>query len=219
MGLLLSLARRIPELDAAIKTGEWRRGIAADVCGQTLGLVGTGRIGMGVARRAKAFGMRLLAADPYPNALFIEELGGDYVSVDDVLERSDFVSLHCPAGSETRGMIGAAQLARMKPTAFLLNLARGALIDEPALIAALRENRIAGAGLDVLAVEPPTPGSPSDELARLPNVLVTPHVASFTPRTAARMARASMENLLTALRGERPQHVANPAVYARGLRE
>jgi phosphoglycerate dehydrogenase-like enzyme len=218
LGLLLSLARRIPELDAAMKAGEWRRGIAADVGGQTLGLVGTGRIGMAVARRARAFGMRLIGCDPCPNPLFAEELGGEYVTLDELLERSDFVSIHSPASAATRGMIAAEQLARMKPAAFLLNLARGSLIDEPALIAALREGRIAGAGLDVLAVEPPPPGSPSDELARLPNVVITPHVASFTPKTAARMARAALENLLTALGGERPEHVANPAVYDRSVR-
>ncbi|HEU4753196.1 MAG TPA: 2-hydroxyacid dehydrogenase, partial [Armatimonadota bacterium] len=200
------------------KQGEWRRGISFDASGQTLGIVGTGRIGMAVARRAKAFSMPLLGCDPYPNPRFREELGGTYVSLDELLERSDFVTLHSPATPETRGLIGAPQLARMKKTAFLINCGRGSLIDEPALLAALDGGRIAGAGLDVFAVEPPPPGSPSEALMRHPAVVATPHVASFTPVTAARMARAAMENLLAVLRGERPENVANPAVYERGLR-
>jgi phosphoglycerate dehydrogenase-like enzyme len=215
LGLLLSAARRIPELDAASKTGEWRRVMAADVTGRTLGLVGTGRIGMAVARRARAFRMRLLGSDPYPNPLFVEELGGDYVPLEELLEASDYVSLHLPAGPETRGIIDTAALARMKPSAFLLNAARGSLVDEPALLDALNAGRIAGAGLDVFCEEPPDASSAGAELMRHPNVVATPHVASFTPVTVAKMGRAALANLLAALAGERPEYVANPAVYDR----
>lgn len=218
LGLLLSAARHITELDRALKEGEWLRTIGADVGGRALGLVGTGRIGMAVARRAKAFRMRLVGYDPFPNPLFVEELGGDYVEMDELLEVSDFVTLHVPASAETRGMISRERLARMKPSAFLINTARGTLIDEAALLEVMRERRIAGAALDVFSAEPPLPGSPAASLTRLPNVIATPHVAAFTPVTAARMGRAAMENLLTALRGERPAHVANPAVYERGVR-
>jgi len=216
-GLLLAVARRIPELDAAVKQGQWKRGVAADVSGQTLGLVGTGRIGLAVARRARAFGMELLGFDPYPNPAFVE-LGGQYVPLASLYEHSDFISLHTPASAETRGMIGAAALARMKPTAFLINAARGSLVDEAALVEALRAGRLAGAGLDVFSKEPFAPDSAAAELAALPNVVVTPHVASFTPITAARMGRAALENLLAVLRGERPAHVANPRVYEGPLR-
>lgn len=213
IGLMLSAARRIPAMDVAMKQGEWPRTMGADVTGRTLGLIGTGRIGMAVARRARAFRMRLLGSDPYPNPLFVEEVGGNYVPVEELLTDADYVSLHAPAMAGTRGMIGDAQLALMKPSAFLINCSRGSLIDEPALIRALAEGRLAGAGLDVLSEEPPTPGSHPDLLARLPNVVITPHIAAFTPITVSRMGRAAMENLLTVLRGERCPYIANPAVY------
>lgn len=216
MGFLLCLARRIREFDATMKAGEWRRGLSADVGGRTLGLVGTGRIGMAVARRARAFGMRLLGCDPAPNPLFVEELGGDYVPLEELLETADFVSLHLPAAPGTRGLLNRERLARMKPGAFLINTSRGVLVDEAALLEALRSGRLAGAALDVFSVEPPPPGSPAAELARLPNVVATPHVAAFTPNTVARMGRAALANLLAVLAGERPEHVANPAVYEAG---
>jgi phosphoglycerate dehydrogenase-like enzyme len=219
IGLLLALARRIPELNASMKRGEWQREIASDITNRTLGLVGTGRIGMATARRARAFGLRLLGCDPYPNPLFVEELGGSYVPLEELLEASDYVSLHLPSMAQTRGLIGEPELARMKPTAFLINTARGALVDEAALLAALREGRIAGAGLDVFSQEPPAPGSAGAEVARLPSVIALPHVAAYTPATAARMGRAALENLLTVLEGRRPQHVANPEVYSKALRK
>jgi phosphoglycerate dehydrogenase-like enzyme len=173
---------------------------------------------MAVARRARAFGMRLVACDPYPNPLFVEELGGDYVPLDELLEVADYLSLHLPASPETRGLIGAAQIARMKPTAFLINTARGTLIDEAALVAALREGRLAGAAVDVLSAEPPKPGTPAAELACLPSVIALPHIAAFTPTTMARMGRTALANLLAALDGERPQNLLNAPVYDRGLR-
>jgi D-3-phosphoglycerate dehydrogenase / 2-oxoglutarate reductase len=218
IGLLLAVARRIPQFDSLMKQGEWQRHIGDDVTGRTLGLVGTGRIGMAVARRAQAFRMRLLGCDPYPNAAFGEELGGKYVPLDELLETSDFVSLHSPATPETRGIINERALARMKPSAYIINCARGSLIDEAALIRALTEGRLKGAGLDVFSKEPPDPDSPAAELARLPNVVAVPHVSSYTPITAERMGLAALENMLKVLRGERVEHVANPAVYDRPLR-
>src|SRR5262249_18653795 len=173
-------------------------------------------IGMAVARRARTFKMRLVGADPMQNPLFVEEVGGDYLPLDELLETADYVSLHLPASRGTRRLVGAPPLAPMKGTAFLINPARGSLIDESALVAALREGRLAGAALDVLSSEPPDPGSPAAELAALPNVVATPHVAAYTPVTVARMGRAALANLLTALEGRRPEHVANPAVYEGG---
>jgi phosphoglycerate dehydrogenase-like enzyme/ActR/RegA family two-component response regulator len=217
--LLLAAARRITDLDAATKRGEWQRIIGSDVNGQTLGLIGTGRIGTAVARRARAFGMKLIGHDPFPNPVFERELGGEYLSLEEVLSQSDFVSLHLPSTPETRGMVTAERIGMMKPSAFLVNTARGALIDEAALLTALHEGKLAGAGLDVLSAEPPLPGSPATELARHPRVVITPHVASYTPITAARMGQAALENMLAVLRGTRPDHVANPQVYEAGLRE
>jgi D-3-phosphoglycerate dehydrogenase len=217
-GLMLALGRNLVNYDNGMKRGEWDRVMSADVSGKTLGLVGTGRIGMAVARRARAFNMRLVGCDPYPNALFVEELGGDYVPFEEVLELGDYVSLHTPGGPETRALINADALARMKPTAYLINCGRGSLIDEAALLKALDGGKLAGAGLDVFSTEPPAPGSDADRLARHAKTVVTPHIASFTPNTAARMGRVAMENLLAVLGGERVEHVANPAVYDRGLR-
>jgi phosphoglycerate dehydrogenase-like enzyme len=219
LGLLLATARRICHLDRGLKAGGWPREMSLDVGGRTLGLVGTGRIGMAVARRARAFRMRLLGCDPAPNPLFVEELGGDYVPLAELLETADFVSLHLPASSATRGLIDAAALARMKQGAVLVNTARGALVDEHALLEALDAGRLAGAGLDVFSTEPPDPGSAAETLTRHPLVVATPHVASFTPVTVARMARAAMDNLLAVLAGERPQYVANPRVYDTSLRQ
>ncbi len=218
LGLLLAAARRIVELDNAVKAGEWRRGIAADVSGRTLGIIGTGRIGLAVARRASGFGMRLVGHDPYPNSRFTEELGGEYLPLDELLEAADYVTLHLPSTLETRGLMNAERLRRMKKSAFLVNAARGSLIDEPALLEALNAGEIAGAGLDVFSTEPPAPDSPAAALSRHPRVVATPHVASFTPITAAKMGLAAMENALAVLRGERPAYVANPEVYRKPLR-
>ena len=217
-GLLLAAARRIPELDGLLKAGEWKRLAAAAVSGQTIGIVGTGRIGLAVARRAKAFRMRLVGHDPYPNAAFTEELGGEYVPLDELLAVSDFVSLHMPATPDTRGLFDAARFAQMKPTAFFINAARGTLVDEAALIEALDAGQLAGAGTDVFAQEPPAPGSTSMRLAQHPKVIGTPHVASMTPLTVAKMAQAAHANLVAVLNGQRPECLCNPEVYQRGLR-
>lgn len=218
LALLLAAARRLTELDGLMKAGEWKRLMAADVTGRTLGLIGTGRIGLAAARRARGFGMRLLGCDPYVNPAFVEEMGGSYVSLDELLETSDFVSLHVPASAETEAMIGAAELARMKPSAYLINCARGSLVDEQALIEALDSGRLAGAATDVFSTEPPAADSAAADLARHPKVVATPHVASMTPLTVAKMGRVALANLLDALEGRRPQHLCNPEVYERGLR-
>jgi D-3-phosphoglycerate dehydrogenase len=209
MGLLLSVARRIPEMDRAVKAGEWTRLLGVDVARRTLGIVGTGRIGMAVAERARGFRMRLLGCDTVPNAAFVETLGGDYVGLEELLQAADFVTLHLPLTPETHHAIGAEQLAQMKPTACLINAARGSLVDTVALEAALREGRLRGAALDVYEQEPPG----ALPLLALPNVVSTPHVASFTDGAITRMARAALGNLMAVLNGERPEHVLNPELF------
>jgi D-3-phosphoglycerate dehydrogenase / 2-oxoglutarate reductase len=213
LGLLLALARRIPELDASMKAGGWQRVMGADVTRKSLGIIGTGRIGMAVARRAAGFRMRLLGYDPHANPAFVEELGGEYVSLEELLGQSDFLTLHLPLIPETRGLIGTEQLACVRRTAFLINCARGALVDEDAVYAALTESRLAGFATDVYPKEPPD----AHPLYTLPNVIALPHIASYTPATAARMSQAALENLLVGLRGEAPENTVNPEV-ARGPR-
>jgi D-3-phosphoglycerate dehydrogenase len=218
LALMLAAARKIVELDTHLKRGEWVRPMQHDFSTQTLGIIGTGRIGSAVARRGKAFRMQLIGCDPYPNPLFQDDLGGTYVSMDELLEQADFVALHLPASAGTAGMIGAEQFAKMKPGAFLVNTARGSLVDEEALLEALDSGQIMGAALDVLSKEPPVPGSAADRVMKHPKVVVTPHIASFTPKTIAKMGEAALANLLAVLESRRPDFVANPEVFERGLR-
>ncbi|MGH2403940.1 MAG: phosphoglycerate dehydrogenase [bacterium] len=208
-GLLLAVARQIPEFHRKVKAGVWDRTPTLDVFGKTLGIVGFGAIGRAVARRGAGFGMRLLAHDALPDASAAAALGVTLSSLDVVLEDSDFVTLHVPLDPATRGLIDEAALRRMKPTAILINTSRGDVIDEPALLRALREGKIAGAGLDVFHDEPLRDRS----LADLPNVVATPHVASHTRGTQARVECAAAEAIITVLKGERPPHVVNPEVY------
>jgi phosphoglycerate dehydrogenase-like enzyme len=231
-GLMLALARRIPQGDALMRSGGWGEYPGVLVCGKTLGLVGLGQIGQGVARRAQGFGMRVLAYDPAylpPHAppsqgeddtiappLQGEDRGGvasvEIVGLDELLEQSDFVSLHAPKLPETDGMFNAARFAQMKPTAFFINTARGALVEEGALIEALEEGQIAGAALDVYREEP----LPADHpLRRAPHCLLTPHNAFNAAEAAAMMSRLSAENVLSLMRGERPASVCNPDVWER----
>jgi glyoxylate reductase len=187
--LLLACARRFPEAQAAVIGGRWGswepvRWLGADVHGATLGIVGFGRIGRAVAKRAAGFEMTILATRATP----LEEL----------LERSDFVSLHCPLTAETHHLIDAEALSRMKPTAILVNTARGGVVDQPALVAALRTGTIAGAALDVTDPEPP---QPDDPLLSAPNVIVLPHIGSATVATRSKMTEIAVENLLAALDG------------------
>ena len=195
--LLLAAARRLPEGAAEVRDGVWgpwqpAHGLGADVAGATLGIVGWGRIGQAMARRGEGFGMEVIHSSR-SSGLPLEELLG----------RADFVSLHTPLTPDTRHLIGAAALARMKPTAFLINTARGGVVDQEALRAALIEGRIAGAGLDVTDPEP----LPADHpLLDAPNLLVVPHIGSATVRTRERMAAMAADNLLAALAGRRMPH-------------
>jgi glyoxylate reductase len=190
--LLLATARRLPQGEAQVREGRWRTwepagDLGADLSGATLGIVGRGRIGDAVARRADGFGMEVIASSRR-SGMPLEEL----------LERADFVSLHCPLTPATRHLIGTEALQRMKPSAYLVNTARGGVVDQVALRLALIAGEIAGAALDVTDPEPLPAGDP---LLEAPNLLVVPHVGSATVRTRERMAEMAVENLLAALAG------------------
>jgi glyoxylate reductase len=212
MALLLAVARRVVEADRFVRAGSftgWRPDlfVGTDLAGKTLGIVGLGRIGAATARRAAlGFGMRLLytARSPKPDAE--RELGARRVELYDLLEASDFVSVHVPLTVETRHLLDRAALARMTRQAILVNTARGAVIDEAALVAALRERRIAGAGLDVYEREPAIAAG----LAELDNVVLLPHLGSATVETRERMAHRAVDNVLAVLAGRPPRDPVIP---------
>ncbi len=214
-GLLLSIARRIPEADRYIRAGRWTEWklmvmLGHDVYAQTLGIIGMGRIGQAVARRARGCGMRIIYHNRHRVDPAIEsELGATWVELPTLLRDADFVSLHVPLSAATTRLIGEAELRLMKPTAYLINTARGTIVDEQALIRALQEGWITGAALDVFEHEPHVP----PELCALDNVVLVPHIGSASVATRTRMAVMAAENLTAVLRGERPPHVVNPEVY------
>jgi lactate dehydrogenase-like 2-hydroxyacid dehydrogenase len=210
--LLVAAGRRLVEADRYVREGrwqqwEWRLLWGADVHRKTLGLYGFGHIGQAMARRGRGFAMRILyhARHPAPEAVE-RELAAQYVERDTLLAQSDFVSLHVPLTPETVHLIGARELALMKPSAFLINTARGTVVNEEALVAALEKRQIAGAALDVFEHEPRVhPG-----LVALPNVVLAPHVGSGTEETRQAMARFAAQNLLDLLDGRRPSTLLNP---------
>jgi glyoxylate reductase len=210
--LILAASRRLPEGAAAVRAGEWVTWeldwlLGVDVAGATLGIVGFGRIGAAVARRAAGFGMEVLAWNRTPKAAE----GVTFVPLGELLRRSDIVTLHCALTDETRGLIGADELRAMKPTAVLVNTARGPIVDQRALARALRSGEILAAGLDVVEHEPIPP---DDELLSLPNCLVLPHVGSATVVTRSRMADMAVDNVLAVLAGDPPPNCVNPEVLA-----
>ena len=206
--LLLALARRVHIGDQSMSAGRWEAAWGNDVFAKTLGLLGCGRIGQAVARRAAGFNMQVLGYDVAPSEE-AEKLGIRFVSLDELLARSDFLSLHAALTPQSRGVLGEAQLRRMKPTAYLINAARGALVDEAALARALEEGRIGGAALDAFATEPLPAEHP---LRRAPNVLLTPHLASFARETGERVSLAAAQAIVDLMSGRRPQFVVNPQV-------
>jgi glyoxylate reductase len=212
--LMLAVARRLPEGDRFVRSGKWT-GVywslmmGADVHGRTLGIIGLGRIGQAIARRARGFGMRVLYHNRNRAPEAERELGAEHRALPDLLREADFVVLAVPLGPETRHLIGAPELALMQPTAFLINIARGPVVDEGALVEALRSGRIAGAGLDVFEDEPKVhPG-----LLALENVALTPHIGSASRATRLRMASRAAENCVAALEGRRPPNLVNPEAW------
>ncbi|MEX2236309.1 MAG: D-glycerate dehydrogenase [Dehalococcoidia bacterium] len=220
--LLLASARRVAEGDRLVRNGGWTSWsptllLGRDVHGATLGIVGLGKIGSAVARRALGFGMRVIYFSRRCHSATETELGVmlrpvNYRPLDELLSQSDFVSIHLPLTAETRGLIGRRELALMKPQAHLINTSRGPLVDQAALYEALAEGRLGGGGLDVYEEEPLPADSP---LISLPNVVLTPHLGSATVVTRERMADVAVTDCLRALRGERPTNCLNPEVFAK----
>jgi len=208
--LLLALVRRIPQGHQSMREGQWSPGWGNDMSGKNLGILGLGRIGKAVARRAFGFNLRVLAHDPHPTAA-LEQSGIEFVSFNELLPRSDYLTLHAALAPKNRGLIGEAQLRQMKRTAFLVNAARGPLVDEAALIRALNEHWIAGAALDVFCEEPLPPNHP---LRTAPNVLLSPHQASSSRETGERVSLAAAEAILDLMQGRTPKFVVNPQAPA-----
>ena len=214
--LLMAAARRVVEADSYVRSGGWTEGwsptlfLGESVWGKTIGLIGFGRIGIAVARRARGFHMGILyyRRERAPAGLE-EELSAEYKPLEDLLREADFVSLHVPLTDRTWHLIDEDKLRLMKPTAILVNTSRGSVVDQRALIKALKERWIAGAGLDVFEEEPIRPGDP---LLRLKNVVLTPHIGSATRETRNKMAVMAAENLISVLKGEEPDHLVNPEV-------
>jgi len=211
--LILAASRRVVEGDAEMRSGRFPGWgpmymLGGDVTGRTLGLVGPGRIAVAVAERARGFRMDVVYHGRHDSPA-LDALGAARVPLDDLLERSDFVSLHVPLTAETRHLIDARALARMKPTAYLINTARGPVVDEAALVEALRAGRIAGAGLDVYEDEPRMAAG----LAGCPTAVLLPHLGSATHATRAAMSRIAAENLTAVLQGRRPENLVNPEAW------
>lgn len=213
---MFALAKRGAELHAMVRENRWSERMSAlpfDLFGKTVLVVGHGRIGSRIAKACLALGMTVLVYDPYVPAASISAAGCESVAdLDAALAHADFVTIHCPKNSETLGLFNAARLARMKPSACLVNTARGGIIDEAALHAALSKGTIAGAGLDVFDREPPLAGNP---LLALPNVITAPHMAGVTVEAFDRMSVATVQNLLDVLDGKpNLEHVVNKEVFA-----
>lgn len=213
MALLHAWNRRIVLFDRSVKEGGWgSQGLTVRMMrlrGKTIGIVGLGRIGQAVARKAQAHGLRILAADTVVSADTAQSLGGTLVELETLLAESDFVTLHAPLNDNTRNMIGAHELARMKPEAFLINAARGPLIDEDALLTALQNGDIAGAGLDVMVDNVPPRDHP---LLSMDNVIVTPHVAFFSQESTLELEKRAAAEVVSVMHGKMPDNLVNPEV-------
>jgi D-3-phosphoglycerate dehydrogenase len=210
-GQMIALVRHTHEANRAVKENRWSdylKFIGTELAGKTLGIVGMGNIGMRVALRARAFEMDLLVYDPYIPESHVTAMGGKWVGLDDLLAESDFVAIHCPLNRETRGMIGAKGLGSMKRSAFLINAARGGIVDEKALLAALQKKKLAGAALDVIANEPPEKDHP---LFKLDNVIWTPHLGAVTLEASERGEWGAAAEVVRVLEHKRPK---NPVVDA-----
>ncbi len=211
VGMMLDLAHGISRHDRAMRRGEWNAQRGVDMWRATLGIVGLGRIGRSVALRGLGFEMRVIAFEPFPVMAFVEEHGIELTTMDAVFAESDFITLHLPAMAETVKVVDASLLARMKPGAFLVNTARGNLVDEDALYEALRAGRIGGAGIDAWTTEPLL----EPRWAELDNVVITPHSGANTNGTWSASCTMAAEIVLQVLRGEQPLQLLNPEAWAR----
>jgi D-3-phosphoglycerate dehydrogenase / 2-oxoglutarate reductase len=217
MMLILSSFRRLVVQDRMVREGRWREGRPAlsqpRLLGQTLGFIAFGHVARQVAVRAKPFGFRMLAYDPYIEELAMSPYGVEPVTLEELLKNSDFVSMHAPATEDAKRMLTEKHFRMMKPTALFINTGRGATVDEPALIKALQQGWIAGAGLDVLETEPPEPGNP---LLKMDNVILTPHVASASARFDPMRRRRVGQEIALVLKGQWPRSCVNPSVLEKG---
>lgn len=210
-GLILAVMRAIPANIANVQAGRWERIVGRDIDGATLGIIGTGLIGKCVARRARGFDMRILAYDVAPDQALAAEVGVEYRPLDEVLAAADVVTLHTPLFAETRHLINAERLARMRRGAYLVNTSRGGVIDEVALRQALLDGHLAGAALDVFEQEPPW----ESPLLAAPNLIVSPHVAGISVESQEAMLAMACRSIVQRLNGERPEGCVNPAVIGR----
>ena len=207
MALMLALSRNIPRAHQSMKDGQWRRSafVGIEVRNKTLGIIGLGRVGSEVALRARSFGMRLVAYDPFVAPDYAHRLGTELRSLQDLLAESDFVTLHTPLTDSNRNMIGAAELSRMKPGSRLINVARGELVDEQALLEALESDGLAGVALDVFATEPPH----QSPLLEHPKVVVTPHLGASTEEAQREVAMEAAEQVISVLNGDPARNTVN----------
>jgi phosphoglycerate dehydrogenase-like enzyme len=212
LGLMLAVARQIPIHHQQVCRDDNSRGMGTSLSGKTIGIIGLGVIGKEFALRARGLKMRVVASDPTPDLRFATECGIEPLSLDDLLRVSDFVSLHVRLNEQTRNMIGPRELRLMKPSAYLINAARRELVDEEALVEAITQRRLAGAGLD----DPP--GLAGKQLCGLPNVVFTPHIGNRAIEGVNAVFRSAIESAIDVLRGRRPKYVVNPAVYEKGVR-
>lgn len=210
-GLMLAVARQVALADRMVRAGRWEVLVSTNICGKTLGIIGLGRIGRAVARRARGFDMPILATDVVRDAAFAQEYGVTYVALDELLQRADIVSVNAPLSHSTQHLIDARALGLMRPTALLINTARGGLVDEVALAAALRAGKIAGAGLDVFHDEPLR----QNPFHGLDNVVLSPHLAAYSREGLRATGVLAAQGVVTVLEGRRPDAalLVNPAVY------
>ncbi|MBI4064732.1 MAG: D-glycerate dehydrogenase [Elusimicrobia bacterium] len=211
--LILATVRNIAAGDRYVRQGKFKGWqpdllLGLDLPGKTLGIVGLGRIGAEVAKKAKAFGLNVIYCDQYPNQKIADEAGARLVTLEELLKESDIVSLHAPLTKETRHLMDTRRFGLMKPTAYLINTARGPLVDEKALVTALKKRRLAGAGLDVYENEPRL----ANGLAKLPNAVLVPHLGSAAYETRLKMARMAADNLIAFFSGQPPPNCVNPQV-------
>lgn len=205
VALMLCAARQLAAADHSVRKGEWKKFMGVSLFKKTVGILGTGQIGRAVARRLKGFETKLLLYDIARDEEFAATVGGRYAELTEVLQEADFVSVHLPLLPATRNLIGEAELRRMKAGAIIVNTARGGIIDETALVKALREKWIRGAALDTFSVEPLA----NEELRKLPNVVLTPHIGAYTEEAVLMMGMQAARNLIDALEGRQPENIVN----------
>lgn len=210
IAIMLVLSKRIKDIDNAVRVGNFNireEYSIIDIDGKTLGIIGFGRIGSLVAKKCKnAFNMKILVYDPYVDKEKVKEVDGELVDLETLLKNSDFVSIHAPLNNETKGLIGERELKMMKPSAFIINMARGPIWDERAVAKALLEGWIRGAGTDVFEEEPP---SRDNELLKLDNIVLSPHMAALTKECVIRMALGSAQGVIDVLTGKKPRNIVN----------